>query len=566
MTKCDFYLREQILKLKRLFHCEHVASFDPSRYKNFHYDYAEATDNSTEDTVGNSLFKLEPGAVLDKKYRIDAIIGSGGMGYVYKATNIILKREVAVKTLQKQKGADDSALKRFHQEAQIAASVGHDNICEVIDFGTHSFSDSNCDVFYLVMPLLIGKSLGQWFDSWVRPSPAVFIDVMAQTLLGLHAAHKKKIVHRDLKPDNIYITNIGDRDNFVKILDFGISKYLESDAALSLTKTGIAMGTPLYMAPEQAKGSKNIDHTVDIYSMGVVLYEGFVGQLPYKGDNFNDVLLKIATKPFPAPRAVNAAVPAEIEKVILKAMSRTSVDRYHSAFEMRKALLKAAASSNIDERKSFVYPSSVNSSNSEKQTIDLHPEMPAEKNTRVAEKLKAMTPHPKEDPKPEKNSDSSSKVLKILIGVIVVSLIAAILGVAYIVIQRRESSSSDTNVIPAITTPTSDADNNSVDQITDDSVPKDAASTADTDDVVKMPSVPSEDIVAPEVNDEENKTSARRKKSRRKSSSRTVDTSEKEAMSAAPIGNGKNRDIERDADSIFDWSKLILLIPFGYKK
>lgn len=384
-----------------------------------------------------SLFKLDPGTLLDNKYRIDDIIGSGGMGFVYRAQNIVLKRDVAIKTLQARKDENNDSLRRFQQEAQIAASIGHDNICEVIDFGTHHTDDDDFDVYYLVMPLLSGQSLGDWFESWVIPSPSIFIDIISQTLLGLHAAHEKKIVHRDLKPDNIFITRIGDRDNFVKILDFGISKYLESEAALNLTKTGIAMGTPLYMSPEQAKGSRNIDYAADLYAVGVVLYEGFVGQLPYTGDSFNDVLLKIATKPYIAPRKANPHVPLEIESVILKSMSHTAKDRYVSALQMRQALLRAAALANIDARKSFVYPAS----NAPKpistniRTLDI--KSPTDGGTtRDNGRRRGSVPADLLDTDLKATQIGANRIPAVLVGIIVLSLIAVAIGVFYIVLKR----------------------------------------------------------------------------------------------------------------------------------
>ncbi len=389
-----------------------------------------------------SLFKLDPGTLLDNKYRIDDIIGSGGMGFVYRAQNIVLKRDVAIKTLQARRDENKDSLRRFQQEAQIAASIGHDNICEVIDFGSHH-TDDDFDVYYLVMPLLSGQSLGDWFESWVIPSPSIFIDIISQTLLGLHAAHEKKIVHRDLKPDNIFITRIGDRDNFVKILDFGISKYLESEAALNLTKTGIAMGTPLYMSPEQATGSRQIDSAVDLYAVGVVLYEGFVGQLPYTGNSFNEVLLKIATTPYIAPRKANPHVPLEIESVILKAMSPAARDRYVSALQMRQALLRAAALANIDARKSFVYPAS----NAPKpisaniRTLDI--KSPTDGGTtRDNGRRRGSVPADLLDTDLKTTQIGANRIPAVLIGIIVLSLIAVAIGVFFIILKRTPRTES----------------------------------------------------------------------------------------------------------------------------
>ncbi|MBN2528742.1 MAG: serine/threonine protein kinase [Deltaproteobacteria bacterium] len=527
-----------------------------------------------------SLLNMTPGTILDKKYRIDDVIGSGGMGHVYRATNIILKREVAVKTLQVHKGSDDAALHRFHQEAQIAASIGHDNICEVIDFGTHHPDDGDFDVYYLIMPLLNGQSLGQWFDSWVGPSPPLFVDIIAQTLLGLHAAHQKKIVHRDMKPDNIFITHIGDRDNFVKLLDFGISKYLESDAALSLTQTGIAMGTPLYMAPEQAKGSRYIDHTADIYSVGVVLYEGFVGQLPYTGDNFNDVLLKIATKPFPAPRRVNPDVPLEIEAVILKAMSKSSKDRYTSALQMRHALLRAAAAANIDDRKSFVYPSSIPPGPRipAVKTVSIEPTVTSGAHRRYIEaKLREVTgmTQVSQTDVARPAVESSRGTFTLLIGIIIVSLVVALVGVAFILSTQR-TKTNHANIVPVSPTLLDDTTSNGAVVVVPAASPG-LEKGAVLPPTVELPEVrhingEGPDVTAPEDGDNRAVSGASQKSpaasnKKSKASSRGVKgpaikvhstTSDRKASSTAAGASAKTQDatrdrfIERDVDSIFD--------------
>ena len=508
------------------------------------------------------LFKLEPGTILDRKYRIDDIIGSGGMGYVYRATNIVLKREVAIKTLQVHKDGDDTALRRFHQEAQIAASIGHDNICEVIDFGTHHPADGDFDVYYLVMPLLTGQSLGQWFDSWVKPSPPLFVDIIAQTLLGLHAAHQKMVVHRDLKPDNIFITHIGDRDNFVKILDFGISKYLESDTALSLTRTGIAMGTPLYMCPEQAKGLRYIDHTADIYSVGVVLYEGFVGQLPYSGENFNDVLLKIATRPFVEPRRANPNVPREIEGVIMKAMSRLPKDRYLTALQMRRALLRAAAMANIDERKSFVYPTSTHPPPPGHTRVIIKSEAVQDETTNrrlIETRLKAMQGMTTEPL--DVSGIQSPGSLRLLVGIIIVSLIITGLGVAYIFANRTPRTES-TNIVPV--SPTSGETTNSI-QVR--SLGEEQNTKVDGSGITPLPTVelPAPTDGSADAADDANGATMKDIHRTRKHSSDAghrgsvggEPETAKPSPSAAPLSKrsekgARNRTIERDADSIFD--------------
>ncbi len=278
--------------------------------------------------------------MIDGKYEIGRVIGSGGMGTVYEATRMGLDRKVALKLLHGKYAKSAKIVKRFHQEARLAGSISHDNICRVTDHGS-----AEDGAPYLVMPLLTGQSLAKWVESGEKPSQMQIIDVACQTLLALEAAHKEKIVHRDLKPDNIFVTKIGDRDDFVKLLDFGISKVLEQESVSNLTSTGMVLGTAYYLAPEQARGAKHIDHRVDIYAMGVILYEVLTGTRPFEGETYNEVMFKIAGEPFKTPRSLNPSISPAVEQVIIKAMAIDPADRYASALEMCHALEKAAVSS-----------------------------------------------------------------------------------------------------------------------------------------------------------------------------------------------------------------------------
>ncbi len=286
---------------------------------------------------------IKQGTVLNNRYRVETVIGSGGMGHVFKAIHLALNRPVAVKTLNDQFVTDERALKRFYQEAQIAGSLGNDNICEVIDIGTH-----NGTTPYLVMPLLVGKSLRSIIDNEGALTPERAVDICAQTLCALSAAHANGIIHRDLKPDNIFITHVGDRKDFVKLLDFGISKIMDPERRLSLTGTGIAAGTPQYMAPEQAEGSKNIDHRSDIFGAGCLLYIMLTGQRPFGGDMI-DALRNIIAGTFPLPRLLNPKISRALEQVVLTAMARDPNKRYGSAYQMREALLQSTGLSANDK-------------------------------------------------------------------------------------------------------------------------------------------------------------------------------------------------------------------------
>ena len=283
---------------------------------------------------------LAPDTLLGGRYRIVDVLGKGGMGCVYEAVHAEIGRQVAIKHLHEQFIEQPEVVERFHREARLAASIGHDNICEVIDVG-------RCDDGspFLVMPRLRGVTFGDLLDqARENPpglSPSRVADIVSQTLSALQAAHGARIVHRDLKPDNIFITKMGDRHDFVKLLDFGISKIMGSDSVSNLTRTGSAMGTPYYMSPEQAMGMKDVDQRTDIWAMGVILYEALAGRRPFDGDSFLSVLHQICAEPFPPPRKINRAVPVAFEEVILRAMSRDPDVRFQSAEEMRGALLAA---------------------------------------------------------------------------------------------------------------------------------------------------------------------------------------------------------------------------------
>lgn len=278
---------------------------------------------------------LKTVTVLEEKYCLDKPIGSGGMGIVYRAVHRILERQVAIKLLRPAYAKNPRVVSRFHLEARAAASIGHDNICEVYDVGT-----SADGALFLVMPLLDGAPLSRLISEEEISLKRV-VDIVSQTLAALDAAHQAHIVHCDLKPGNIFVTQIGDRKDFVKLLDFGISRVLDQREVADDTTTGTILGTPYYMSPEQARGKGRIDHRVDIYATGVILYEMLTGRRPFCGKSRNDILFNIITASFPPPRSVAPSIPPDVEKVILKAMARDPLQRFESADTMRLALEKA---------------------------------------------------------------------------------------------------------------------------------------------------------------------------------------------------------------------------------
>jgi eukaryotic-like serine/threonine-protein kinase len=279
---------------------------------------------------------LNPGDIIDGKYRIVRLIGEGGMGAVYEGENTRIHRRVAIKVLLAAVAQQGEAVARFEREAQAAGRIGSEHIVEVLDLGTLTNGDR-----YLVMEFLEGEGLGSRIKTRARLTAHELAPVALQLMEGLAAAHGAGIIHRDLKPDNVFLlrSRHGKQD-FVKLLDFGISKFsaLSGDSGFSMTRTGAVMGTPYYMAPEQAKGSRELDHRVDIYATGVILYEALTGHVPFNADTFNELLFKIVLEEPRPLEQVDPAIDRGFAAIVSKAMARDPAHRFQSAHEMQNAL------------------------------------------------------------------------------------------------------------------------------------------------------------------------------------------------------------------------------------
>ena len=271
------------------------------------------------------------------------------MGTVFEAEHAALGRSVAVKILHATQATKKDAIRRFQQEARAAAAIGHPNICGVIDLG--SLDDGSP---YIVMEKLVGETLADRIASEGGLPFEDVIDVLVQVLSGLVAAHEQHIVHRDIKPENVFLTTRVGCPPLVKLLDFGVSKMTgpplnpnrqgisapppPSSGELSLTRTGMVMGTPYYMAPEQARGERDLDARVDLYACGVILYETLTGKRPFTALNYNALLVQVlSSTPRPASD-LRPALPAAFSAVIEKAMARRREDRYASAAEFQRDL------------------------------------------------------------------------------------------------------------------------------------------------------------------------------------------------------------------------------------
>jgi eukaryotic-like serine/threonine-protein kinase len=302
--------------------------------------YDDETTFCTRDgtpVVGDAIAGQIPsmvGQILDGRWRIIKKLGEGGMGEVYVAEHIHIEKKVAMKLLRAEVLGNAEAVSRFYTEARSASSIGHENIIPIEDFG--KLPDGRV---YMLMEYLVGAPLNDMIAR--EPLPlSRGLDIMIGVCRGLSAAHAKGITHRDMKPENVYVTQRDGRD-IPKILDFGIAKVQTGDTAQNLTQAGTIYGTPFYMAPEQALGGK-MDHRVDIYAMGVILYEVFCGTLPFKGETFMGILTQhITMQPDPPMHAAaqnGRQIPPELEMIILKAIRKNADERFQSMNEMAIAL------------------------------------------------------------------------------------------------------------------------------------------------------------------------------------------------------------------------------------
>ncbi len=276
------------------------------------------------------------GQVLGGKYRVMARVGEGGMGALYMAQHTELGRPVAVKVLVEKLSKDEKYLRRFQQEAKLAASLNHPNVTHVYDYG-----QLESGAPYLVMDYLEGKTLAALLQERGYLSVAASLPIFQQICKGLAHAHGRGLVHRDLKPSNIMLTE-SDGERIAKVLDFGIAK--EVDNTQHLTQTGELFGSPLYMSPEQCSGTQ-IDARSDIYSIGCLLYEVLSGNVPLRGDTIVQTIFKHMNELPPPIKEVcpPANVSPAVEEVIRKAMAKNRDDRYQTVGEMSEALARAVS-------------------------------------------------------------------------------------------------------------------------------------------------------------------------------------------------------------------------------
>lgn len=283
------------------------------------------------------------GRMLDGKYLIEAQLGEGGMGRVYRARHEMLDRTVAVKVLNEEMRADSRTAERFRREAQAAARLEHPNAVTIHDFGVTDEGNA-----YLVMELLKGSSLREILLRSGRLTLDRTAEVIEQVGSAIDRAHQAGIVHRDLKPDNIMVEARADGTYSAKVLDFGIAKLKDrAETASNLTATGTVLGTVAYMSPEQCRGTE-IDGRSDIYSLGVVLYEMVTGRVPFSSMTPSAIVAGHVSDPPPPPRTFHPDLPAAVEELILAALAKRPDDRPQTAGELARRFRSAISGGAAD--------------------------------------------------------------------------------------------------------------------------------------------------------------------------------------------------------------------------
>jgi serine/threonine-protein kinase len=300
---------------------------------------------------------LAPGDVVAGKYRIQSVLGQGGMGVVYAAYHELLAQPVALKILRRSAVESSDAIMRFVREARAAASIKNEHVVRVMDVGVAE----SLGVPYMVMDLLDGTDVERMLASRGRLPIAVAVGYVLQALEAIAAAHVEGIVHRDLKPANLFVAQTEDGAEVLKVLDFGISKKigdLGTSAQAAATSTKQILGTPMYMSPEQLRSSRSVDARTDIWALGVLLFQMIADQTPFDGETIGDLFASIFEGPAPRLRSRRSEVPPALDDIVARCLERKPEDRFSDVAELAAALAPfggpGAAASLERVRRSFV--------------------------------------------------------------------------------------------------------------------------------------------------------------------------------------------------------------------
>jgi len=279
------------------------------------------------------------GSVIAERYHIAKKLGEGGMGAVYLGEHVKMGRKSAIKVMSSSMANDAEAIARFNREASNASRINHPNVCAIYDFG-----ETTDGLIYLAMEFIEGGSLGDLLDREGTLPLARAADILAQTADALQAAHDLGIVHRDLKPDNIMLTRGRDGHDMVKVVDFGIAKAMTGEEGQQVTKTGLVVGTPEYMSPEQLSGD-TLDGRSDTYALALVFYRMVTGTFPFQAESAQEMMIKRLTDdPLPLGTArPDVAFPTALEEAVRHALGRMPSERYATVVEFAQDVARAVA-------------------------------------------------------------------------------------------------------------------------------------------------------------------------------------------------------------------------------
>lgn len=267
-------------------------------------------------------------------YIIEEELGEGGMGRVFRARHSLIRRPTAIKVMQVAGEDQGAAIQRFEREVQLSATLSHPNTITIYDFG-HTPDNR----FYYVMEYLQGLDIQKLVDKFGPFTAARGVFVLSQVCSALSEAHERGIVHRDIKPSNVFLTTRGGLYDYVKVLDFGLAKQVTDEKAVSLTKTGVALGTPRYISPEAIRGAENIDARSDIYCLGAVAYFMLTGRPPFNGVTAAELMIDhLKATPPPLSQISELPIPEQLEAIVLKCLEKAPEDRFQSTARMESAL------------------------------------------------------------------------------------------------------------------------------------------------------------------------------------------------------------------------------------
>jgi serine/threonine-protein kinase len=270
-------------------------------------------------------------------YLVTQKLGEGGMGSVYLAEHPTIGKKVALKVLHGEFSSNPEVANRFFNEAKAVNAIGHPNIVDIVDYGVIQAGAGRDQMVYFIMEYLAGATLSQVIRTEAPLPPERALTIALQVADALAASHKAGIVHRDLKPDNIILIQRGRERDFVKLLDFGIAKLTTGSQGSSRTRTGLVLGTPAYMSPEQCEGRANVDHRTDIYALGICLYEMLTGRVPFIGEGYGEILVQHLTQQPVKPSQYRMMSP-HVEAVVMKALEKRQEMRFPTMDELIRAM------------------------------------------------------------------------------------------------------------------------------------------------------------------------------------------------------------------------------------